>query len=298
MKKFLVFASLALVIVLTAVACTGTETPADTTVDTSAATEAGTAAGTDAATDAATEAGTTVEGTEATTEAGTAVEGTEAGTAVEGTEAGTTVEGTEAATEAGTAVEGTEAGTDEATTDEAVTEEAVTEAVTYAVDFSTVTVTSDPAFAGIFDVVQTNANDTVKAVTLADGSKVADGQLVPLLFEGSISLGEMDLSKYSKVVISYACNTNPTVPDSYAAIENPRVYLMNASSDDATSPAAATVVASAGYEMSTAFWTETSATIDLSEVNYNGATYFTMDFSPLGAAGGLFFAITSIVFYE
>ena len=73
MKKILIFACLALVLVLTAVACTGTETPAETTADT-AVTEAGTVAATEAGTVAATEAATVAETAADETVAETTVE--------------------------------------------------------------------------------------------------------------------------------------------------------------------------------------------------------------------------------
>lgn len=234
------------------------------------------------------------ETTEGTTEAPT----TEAPTTEEPTTEEPTTE--EPTTEEPTTEEPT---TEEPTTEEATTEEATTEAPaqpdnSYRVDLSGVTAT------GSYPTVYTGAN-AVFNTTPAVG---ADGYLITLHY-GSINLGEVDLSKYSKVTVTYGTAADGIIPDSnftgeYGATQQ-RVLLLNApSATDETAvfellPAEDAIVTSAHYEISDSFMAIRTVEIDLSQINYNGQLYLTFDFrnaeNALGAIGYLL-TVTDIVF--
>ena len=119
------------------------------------------------------------------------------------TPADTTVADTEAPTEEATTEEETteEATTEEETTEEETTEEATTEEETteelntYEVDLSTVTAT------GNWPTVDVPV----------PGSVFGEAHCIALHY-GSVALGEMDLSKYSKVTVTYATPDDATVP--------------------------------------------------------------------------------------
>ena len=163
MKKLLLIAILMLALVLTAVACDKTPDGEDTTV-----------------------ADTTVETpTEAPTE--------------EPTEEVTTEEPTteEVTTEEPTTEEVT---TEEPTTEEVTTEEPTTEEVTTEEPTDEVV---EPVDIDLTTVTATGSWPTVDVPVNAPALGLGEDQHVIALHYGSIVLGEMDLSKFSKVTVTY-----------------------------------------------------------------------------------------------
>ena len=166
------------------------------------------------------------------------------------------------------------------------------------VDLNATTVT------GTYSTVYTGANATFNT-TPAVG---ADEYLITLHY-GTIHLGELDLSQYSKVTVTYGTAADGLIPDSnfsgeYAATQQ-RVLLLNAASaTDATGvfellPEDNAIVASAHYEISDSFMSVKTVEIDLSEVDHNGQLYLSFDFrneaNELGAIGYLI-SVIDIVF--
>ena len=104
------------------------------------------------------------------------------------------------------------------------------------------------------------------------------------LHYGSINLGEMDLSKYSKVTITYSTPDDATVPTASAEynMTGKRVLLLNAPSaaEDTFEylPEESAIITSTQYELSPASLIPTTVEIDLSEITYNGDVYLTFDF--------------------
>ncbi len=208
---------------------------------------------------------------------------TEASTEEAPTEEVTTAEDT---TEEDTAEEDTaeeitteEVTTEEVTTEEVTTEEVTTEEVTepeapasYDIDLTTVGIT------GSYPTVDVPTNGPALGLTPDDH--------VIVLHYGSIDLGEMDLSRYSKVTVTYATPTDTMAPgmlDQYNATAK-RVLLLNAASSIQTGtvfenlPADEAIVATATYEMSVTNAAITTVEIDLSEIDYNGQLYLSFDF--------------------
>ena len=104
------------------------------------------------------------------------------------------------------------------------------------------------------------------------------------LHYGSINLGEIDLSRYSKVIVTYATPDDATVPgasDQYNKTGK-RVLLLNAPSASQGTfeylPEESAIITSTQYEMSPASLTTTTVEIDLTNVTYNGTVYLTFDY--------------------
>ena len=104
------------------------------------------------------------------------------------------------------------------------------------------------------------------------------------LHYGSINLGEIDLSRYSKVIVTYATPDDATVPgasDQYN-MTGKRVLLLNAPSASQGTfeylPEESAIITSTQYEMSPASLTTTTVEIDLTNVTYNGTVYLTFDY--------------------
>ena len=166
------------------------------------------------------------------------------------------------------------------------------------IDLSGVTVT------GSYPTIYTGAN-ALFPTTPAIG---ADEYLVTLHY-GSINIGEVDLSQYSKVVVTYATAADGLMPDSNFTGEyeatGKRVLLLNAPSDIQPDsafellPAEDAIVATAHYEISNSFMEITTVEIDISEIDYNGQLYLSFDFrnseNAFGALGYLL-SVTGIVF--
>ena len=110
-----------------------------------------------------------------------------------------------------------------------------------------------------------------------------------LLHQGSIALGEIDLSKYSKVVIMWGSDNGPGTQDLYAKNANNRFALVNADKNMVMSPAEDTIIAAATYELHG--WAVAPIEIDLTGIDYNGPVFLTHD----SLAGG-FALVYSIEF--
>ena len=226
---------------------------------------------TDASTDAPTEAPTD-DATEATTD-------------------DTTDEATEEVTTEEVTTE--EVTTEEVTTEEVTTEEVTTEEVTtepdnsYTVDLGTVTATGS----------YPNVDVPINAGSLG----LTDGHVITLHY-GSINLGEMDLSQYSKVTVTYAtpCGiANGQDMNAEYEATGKRVLLLNAPSaiQEGSAfeylPAEDAIVTTAPYEISPAYSQLMTVEIDLTDVDYNGQLYLSFDFrnanNEFGALGYLVF---------
>ncbi len=256
MKKtvlILCFAMLAAV-ALTFVACDSTETPEDTTPDTTVTTDAP---------------------TEPVTEAPTSPE---------------TDPDTEAPTEESTSAE-TEAPTEEVTTEEEATEE-VTEPETLEVDLEKVTVSSSLA---LFESLFTTADKDTCVDDLVDvfgEPAIKDGVKIPLVYQGAIHLGDIDLSKYKKVTVTYATSSASGTVADYETTQK-RAMLTQADTKGELSPAEDAIIASAVYYIPSTTWQLTTVEIDLTNVDYSGALFLTFDFTE---GVNLYHAVTGVVF--
>ena len=103
---------------------------------------------------------------------------------------------------------------------------------------------------------------------------------------GSINLGVLDLSKYSKVTVTYATPSGVANDSDFTAeyeATGKRVLLLNAPSaiQDGTAfeylPADGAIITSAHYEISETYGQITTVEIDLSDVTYNGQVYLSFD---------------------
>ena len=262
MKKTILILAFALLAVcaLTFVACDGAKSPEDTTA-------ADTTLTTDAPTDPETEAPSEPE----------------------------TDPATEAPTEAPTE-EATEAPTEQTT--EAPTEEATTEAVTEPepevlnVDLEKATVSSSiPLFESLFTTAD---KDTCvdDLVDMFGDPAIKDGVKIPLIYQGALHLGNIDLSKYSKVTITYSTSASPATVADYETTKK-RVMLTNADTKGDLSPFDEFIVASATYTIPATTWMLTTVEIDLTNVDYSGELYLTFDFTE---GVNLYQAVTGVVF--
>ena len=226
------------------------------------------------------------ETTEATTEAPT----TEALTTEEPTTEEPTTE--EPTTEEPTTEEPT---TEEPTTEEPTTEEQTTEPDnSWDVDFSKAPISGSypEPWAG---------NQLIPSLSAQD--------LIYVVHYGSINLGEVDLSKYSKVTVTYATPVGmDTVGGDFGAQYDAtakRVLLLNTASaiQEGSAfeylPEESAIITSAQYNMSASNMELTTVEIDLSSVEYNGQTYLTFDFrnaeNAFGATSYLI-VVTDILF--
>ena len=240
MKKLLLIAILMLALVLTAVACDKTPAGEDTTVqDTTAETP----------TEAPTEEPTTEE---VTTEEPTEEPTTEEVTTEEPTEEPTTEEVT----------------TEEPTTEEVTTEEPETEPQVPHYDNYNV-----PQDQWVMTGHNTQLNDASNGMVAAGGVDSA-----ALLHQGSIYLGDIDLSKYEKVVIMWGCDNSGVTQGHYDNNVNNRIMLLNAVMDGVMSPAEETIIAGGTYELHG--WAVQAFEIDLTGVDYNGPVYAAIDALP------------------
>lgn len=256
MKKnalIIAFALLALC-ALVFVACDSTKTPEDTTDNTTVTTEAPTETPTEPDTEAPTEAPT------------------------------------EPATEAPTE-EATEAPTEENTTEEVTTEE-VTEPETLTVDLENVSISSSMP---LFETHFTTADKDSCVDDLVDmfgDPAIKDGVKIPLVYQGAIYLGEVDLSKYKKVTVTYATSAASGTVADYETTQK-RAMLSRNDSKGLLSPEEGAIVASAVYTIPASTWMLTTVEIDLTNVDYSGELYLTFDFTE---GVNLYHAVTGVVF--
>jgi hypothetical protein len=103
-----------------------------------------------------------------------------------------------------------------------------------------------------------------------------------LLHQGSIALGEIDLSKYSKVVIYWGSDASQVTIDAYNANANNRFALVNADKNMKMSPDEETIIVAKTYELHG--WAVQAFEIDLTGIDYNGPVFLTHDSLPGGFA--------------
>ena len=258
MKKTILILAFALLaaVSLTFVACDSAKTPEDTNPDTTVTTDAPTEPDTEAPTEPETQPSTEAP-TEETTE------------------------------------DSTEAPTEEITTEEATTEEVTEpETETLEVDLENVTISSSLA---LFESHFTTADKDTCVDDLVDvfgEPAVKDGVKIPLVYQGAIHLGDIDLSKYKKVTITYATSSASGTLADYETTQK-RAMLTLADTKGELSPAEDAIIASAVYYIPSTTWQLTTVEIDLSSVDYSGALFLTFDFT---AGVNLYHAVTGVVF--
>ena len=262
-KKIVLLLALVATLILVLVACDTDSEPVDTTVATEAATGA-TAETTEAPAETTEAPAETAEAPAETTEA--PVETTEA--PAETTEA--PVETTEAPVEETTAEPETEAPDN-----------------SLSIDLSTVGITG--------------SYPTVDVPIPPSSLGLTEGHVISLHY-GSINLGEMNLSQYSKVTVTYAtpCGVaNGQDMNAEYEATGKRVLLLNAPSEIQPGsafeylPAEDAIITTAPYEISPVYCQIMTVEIDLTEIDYNGQLYLSFDFrnadNAFGALGYLVF---------
>lgn len=115
--------------------------------------------------------------------------------------------------------------------------------------------------------------DGVGAIVAAAGMEKA-----ALIHQGSVGVGEVDLSKYSKVVIKYTTDASQGTYDLYNA-SGKQIYVLNADMNMVMSPDAATVVTSATFALPelNQSWKMQTIEIDLTSIDYSGNVYIAWD---------------------
>ena len=123
------------------------------------------------------------------------------------------------------------------------------------------------------------------------GNMVAAGGLEngALLHQGAIGLGEIDLSKYDKVLVYCGCDASGVTQGHYDVNANNRIIISKVDSNMSNSPAEADIIASATYTLHG--WTPEAVEIDLSGIDYNGPVFITYDTLP-----GTFMLVGAIEF--
>ncbi len=203
---------------------------------------------------------------------------------------------TDTPTEPSTDTPTEETTTEEVTTEEITTEEATTEAPTepetMKVDLENVSISSSmPLFESHFTTA--DKDSCVDDLTDANGNlAIEDGVKIPLVYQGAIHLGDIDLAKYKKVTITYATSAASGTVADYETTQK-RAMLTLADTKGELSPAEDSIVASAVYQIPAATWQLTTVEIDLSNVDYSGALFLTFDFTE---GVNLYHAVTEIVF--
>jgi hypothetical protein len=110
-----------------------------------------------------------------------------------------------------------------------------------------------------------------------------------LLHQGYIGVGEIDLSKYSKVIVYCGCDASRVTQGHYDANANNRIILTSADVSFTMSPTDDIIVAATTYTLHG--WAPEAVVIDLSGIDYNGPVYITYDTLP-----GNFMLVSAIEF--
>ena len=240
----------------------------------------------------------------------TAVACTDGDTTNDTTVGDTTVETpTEAPTEAPTedATEGTtETPTEEAT--EAPTEEATEAPTEQTTEESTEEPTQETVDIDLTTVTATGSWPTVDVPVNAPALGLGEDQHVISLHYGSIVLGEMDLSKFTKVTVTYVTpcgELNGSNFNTEYEATGKRVLLLNTLSaiQEGTTfemlPAEDAIITTNHYEMSSVPNEVKTVEIDLTEIDYNGQVILSFDArnanNEFGAIGYLVY-VTGITF--
>ena len=99
-----------------------------------------------------------------------------------------------------------------------------------------------------------------------------------LLHQGSVSIGEVDLSKYESMIVYYGMDCSQVTIEHYNANPNNRIMITSTEVNMVNSPEESTIVASTVYTPQG--WQVMPIEIDLTGVDYNGAAYVTYDTLP------------------
>ena len=99
-----------------------------------------------------------------------------------------------------------------------------------------------------------------------------------LLHQGSVGIGEVDLSQYEKMIVFYGIDNSQITTDHYNANRNNRIMITSAEVNMVNSPEEFTIVASTVYTLQG--WQVMPIEIDLTGVDYNGAVHVTYDTLP------------------
>ena len=110
-----------------------------------------------------------------------------------------------------------------------------------------------------------------------------------LLHQGSVGVGEVDLSKYSKAIVKFGIDNSSVTIGNYDANTNNRIMLVNTDVQMVMSPSANQIIAGTTYFPQG--WRLVEVEIDLTNVDYNGPVFVTYDTLP-----GTFMLIGSIEF--
>ena len=112
------------------------------------------------------------------------------------------------------------------------------------------------------------------------GPMVAAGGIATgaLLHQGYISIGELDLAQFSKLIVYIGIDNSQVTLDHYAANAANRLILTSADQAMTMSPTDDVVIATVDY--APCGWALTAFEIDLTGVDYNGPVYFTYDTLP------------------
>lgn len=121
---------------------------------------------------------------------------------------------------------------------------------------------------------------------------IKDGVKIPLIYQGALHLGSIDLSKYKKVTVTYATSASPATIADYETTQK-RAMLVNTDTKGDLSPFDDFVVASATYTIPATTWMLTTVEIDLTNVDYSGDVYLTFDFTE---GVNLYHAVAGVVF--
>lgn len=121
---------------------------------------------------------------------------------------------------------------------------------------------------------------------------IKDGVKIPLIYQGALHLGSIDLSKYKKVTVTYSTSASPATIADYETTKK-RAMLVNTDTKGDLSPFDDFIVASATYTIPATTWMLTTVEIDLTNVDYSGDVYLTFDFTE---GVNLYHAVTGVVF--
>lgn len=131
----------------------------------------------------------------------------------------------------------------------------------------------------------TSASDPTHGGMVAAGG-VSEGAL---LHQGAIGVGEVDLSKYSKVIVYYGCDASSVTRNHYNNSPNNRIMLAKVDTDGKNAPEQSDLIAYETYDLRG--WTPYGLEIDLTGIKYEGPVYISVDTLP-----GTFMLITAIEF--
>ena len=110
-----------------------------------------------------------------------------------------------------------------------------------------------------------------------------------LLHQGAVGVGEIDLSKYSKVIVYCGCDASGVTQGHYDANANNRIILTSADASMTNSPSDEIIIAATTYTLHG--WTPAAVEIDLTGIDYNGPVFITYDTLP-----GTFMLVGAIEF--